>query len=154
MEKTYYAEEHGHNSRLDELHAEILLRKLAHLNEYIARRKELALRYDRMLANTSLTLPRKGPYSDHVYYLYVCRHPERDEIISRMNDKDILLNVSYKWPIHTMKGYQYLGYKSGDLPHTEKAADEIFSLPMYPTLSDREQDTVVAELHEILKDLG
>lgn len=152
MEKRYYADEHGYNSRLDELHAEILLRKLAHLDEYITRRKELALRYERLLAGTALTLPRKGPDSDHVYYLYVCRHLERDKIISRLKDKDILVNVSYKWPIHTMKGYQHLGYKSGDLPHTEKAADEIFSLPMYPTLSDDEQDTVVSALHEILKD--
>lgn len=80
MEKTYYAEEHGYNSRLDELHAEILLCKLSHIDEYIARRKEIALLYDQHLASTRLSLPKVMQGNDHVYYLYVCRHPERDRL--------------------------------------------------------------------------
>lgn len=151
MEKTYYAEEHGYNSRLDELHAEILFCKLSHLNEYIARRKELAGQYDQLLATTSLALPKTMLSNEHVYHLYVCRHPKRDEIISRLQIKDILVNVSYPWPIHTMTGYQYLGYSFGNLPHTEKAANEIFNLPMYPSLTDEEQRIVIAELREILE---
>ena len=133
MEKTYYALEHGYNSRLDELHAAILRGKLKHLDRYISRRKELAARYDRMLADTELILPKTMAGNDHAYYLYVCRHPERDRIIEELKKHDILVNISYPWPIHTMTGYQYLGYREGDFPHTEKAAREIFSLPMYPT---------------------
>ncbi len=154
MKKNYYSEEHGYNSRLDELQAEILLRKLSHLDEYIVRRKELAHAYGKHLSSTSLSLPKKMPGNEHVYYLYVCRHPERDVIISRLRTKDIFVNVSYPWPIHTMAGYRYMGYKTGDLPQTEKAANEIFSLPMYPSLTDDEQGVVIAELHKILKDIN
>jgi aminotransferase EvaB len=150
MEKTYYAEEIGYNSRLDELHAEILLRKLSHINNYIARRRELAGRYDRNLSETGLTLPKTLKFNEHVYHLYVCRHPERDKIISRLKANDISVGIHYPWPIHTMKGYQHLGYKPGDIPHTEKAADEIFSLPMYPSLTDDEQGIVLEELQGIL----
>ncbi|MBN1811731.1 MAG: DegT/DnrJ/EryC1/StrS family aminotransferase [Anaerolineae bacterium] len=150
MEETYYAEEHGYNSRLDELHAEILRRKLRRLDGYIARRRVLARRYDEMLADTSLILPQASPDNFHTYYLYVVRHPRRDEIIDRLKTYDIFVNISYPWPIHTMRGYSYLGYRGGDLPHTEAAARGIFSLPMYPSLSDEEQDVVCKALHEIL----
>jgi aminotransferase EvaB len=153
MEETYYAEEHGYNSRLDELHAEILRRKLAHLDDYIARRRKLARRYDEILADTSLILPQEAPGNLHAYYLYVVRHPRRDEIITRLKERDIVVNISYPWPIHTMRGYSHLGYKAGDLPHTEAAAKEIFSLPMYPSLTDKEQETVCQALQEILAGL-
>lgn len=154
MEKTYYSEEHGYNSRLDELHAEILLRKLSHLDEYIARRKEIALAYNQSLAATSLSLPKIMPGNEHVYHLYVSRHPERDRIISQLRTKDIFVNINYPCPIHTMTGYIHLGYKAGDLPHTENAANEIFNLPMYPSLTDDEQGTVIAMLCKILEDIG
>jgi len=153
MEKTYYSEEHGYNSRLDELHAEILLRKLSHLDEYIARRKELARQYDQLLATTSLSLPNTMLGNEHVYYLYVCRHTKRDMIISQLRTKEIIVNINYPWPIHTMTGYRYLGYEIGDLPHTERAADEIFNLPMYPSLTDDEQEIVITELRKILDNI-
>lgn len=153
MKTTYYAEEHGYNSRLDELHAEILLRKLSHIDKYIARRKEIAIQYDQQLKNTGLFLPKAIDGNKHVYYLYVCRHPNRDMIISQLRTKDILAGIHYQWPIHTMKGYAYLGYKEGDLPNTEKAAREIFSLPMYPSLSNEEQHVIISALRDILGDI-
>lgn len=150
MDTTYYAEEDGYNSRLDELHAEILLRKLKRLDEYIARRRRLAQRYDQLLQQTSLGLPRTAPGNFHVYYIYVARHPERDRILAELAKRDIHVNVSYPWPIHTMRGYAYLGYKEGDLPQTEKAAKEIFSLPMYPSLPEDALVQTCAALGEIL----
>lgn len=153
METTYFAEEHGYNSRLDELHAEILLRKLSHIDKYITRRQELALRYDKLLAGTGLSLPKVIKGSDHVYHLYVCRHPQRDKIISLLSSREISAGIHYPWPIHIMKGYSYLGYKEGDLPQTEKAASEIFSLPMYPSLSNDEQKIVIEALIKISESL-
>lgn len=150
MEKTYYSEEHGYNSRLDELHAAILLCKLNHINEYISRRRTIARQYDNFLKNTSLLLPITIPGNEHVYYLYVCRHPMRDKIISELKARDILVNVSYPWPIHMMTAYQFLGYKAGDLPHTEGIVKEVFSLPMYPSLSDERQKLAITTLQEIL----
>lgn len=150
MENTYYSEENGYNSRLDEVHAEILFRKLKRLDQYIVKRRAIAKRYDEILASTSLVLPKIMDGNEHVYYIYACRHPDRDHIIDELKKRDILVNISYPWPIHTMRGYSYLGYKEGDLPETELAAKEIFSLPMYPMLSYEAQDKVCCSLSEIL----
>lgn len=150
-EKTYYAIEHGCNSRLDEVQAAILLTKLPHLDQYIKRRREIADLYNELLKDTDLVLPKEAEYGKHAYYLYVVRHPQRDTIITKLKENDIFVNVSYPWPIHAMTGYAYLGYKDGDLPATEVAAQEIFSLPMYPSLTDEEVRYVSDVIHKILK---
>ena len=152
-EGRYYAEEHGYNSRLDEVQAAILLRKLARLPAYIERRRELARRYDRLLAGTGLQLPVTAPGNVHAYYLYVVRHPARDRIMQALAARDVVVNVSYPWPIHTMRAYAHVGYAEGSLPQTERAAREIFSLPLYPTLTDAEQDRVCDALHAICSTL-
>lgn len=141
-EKTYYAMEHGYNSRLDEMQAAILLTKLPKIERYISRRREIAAMYQERLAGSGLILPEEASYGRHAYYLYVVRHPNRDEIIRRLHENNIHVNISYPWPIHTMKAYEYLGWKAGDLPETEAAAKEIFSLPMYPSLSDEEVERI------------
>jgi aminotransferase EvaB len=148
MDGRYYAEEHGYNSRLDELHAAILRKKLAHLDAYIAKRREIAARYDRLLADTALALPQSAEKSEHAYYLYVVRHPERDRIISQLASREIMLNVSYPWPIHIMPAYSAFGAGVGSLPVSEAAAEQIFSLPMYPALTQAQQQVVVEALHE------
>jgi aminotransferase EvaB len=148
MQGRYYAEEHGYNSRLDELHAAILRKKLRHLDEYIAKRRAIADRYDRLLAETELVLPKIAPGSEHAYYLYVVQHHQRERIISKLASREILANVSYPWPIHTMRAYASFGEGAGSLPATEAAADRIFSLPMYPALSQMEQQEVVDALRE------
>lgn len=150
-EKTYYAIEHGYNSRLDEIQAAILLTKLPKLDEYVDRRRKIAALYNELLADTDLILPAEAEYGKHAYYLYVVRHPRRDEIMEKLRENDIWVNISYPWPIHTMTGYQFLGYKEGDFPKTESAAKEIFSLPMYPSLTDEEVKIVCDVLVKILK---
>jgi aminotransferase EvaB len=153
LESAYYAVESGYNSRLDELHAAILLTKLPRLEGYIERRRALAQRYAAALADTELVLPSEAEGNRHAYYLYVCRHPQRDAIIAELAKRDIVVNVSYPWPIHLMEGYAALGYEEGDFPETERAAREIFSIPMYPSLSDADQDRVCTALHDILRAL-
>ena len=150
MKKTYYATESGFNSRLDELHAAILIKKLSHLDSYIKSRRKLASLYNSKLKTSSLILPKELKERRHVYYIYVVRHPDRDQIIEKLKENNILVNISYPWPIHTMVGYNYLGYKLGDLPNTEKLANEIFSLPMYPSLSSNEVDIVCKTLNNII----
>jgi aminotransferase EvaB len=152
MEKRYYVvQTPGHNSRLDEVHAEILRRKLGRLDAYIAGRRAVADRYQEALGDTDLVLPRTVPGNEHVYYVYVVRHPRRDKIIEALHDYDISLNISYPWPVHTMTGFEHLGYLKGALPVTEKLADEIFSLPMYPSLPRAVQDKVIDALREVLR---
>jgi aminotransferase EvaB len=146
----YDSLEHGYNCRLDELHAEILRGKLKRLEGYIQRRRALAERYNSFLGPSSLALPRERPGNRHAYYLYVVRHPHRDRIIAELKQRKIHVNISYPLPIHLMGGYEGLGYRRGDLPHTDSAADEIFSLPMYPSFTEAEQDEVCAALRGIL----
>ncbi|MPZ16112.1 MAG: aminotransferase class V-fold PLP-dependent enzyme [Chloroflexi bacterium] len=151
MERESFAEEHGYNSRLDELHAAILLTKLDRLDSYVERRRALAARYHEALAETSLVLPQTDDANLHAYYLFVVRHPKRDRIIDELAKRDIAVNVSYRWPIHLMPAYRWLGYREGDLVYTERVMQEVFSLPMYPSLSEEDQDRVCASLHEILQ---
>jgi len=148
----YYAQDYAPstcNSRLDEVHAAILLKKLNHIDKWVDRRREIAKRYDVEL-DGFLDLPKEASYNKHAYYIYVVAHKNRDEIMKKLTENDIHLNISYPWPIHTMKGYEYLGWKDGDLPITEKRANEIFSLPMYPTLTDAEQTVVINKIKEIV----
>lgn len=153
MESNYYAVEHGYNSRLDELHAAILRKKLVHLDSYVQKRKKIAQMYDSLLADTTLQLPVTAKDNSHAYYLYVVRHPKRDSIMEKLKEQDIHLNISYPWPIHTMKGYAHLGYKEGSLPQTESAAKEIFSLPMFPSLALEDVEQVCKALKSVLNDL-
>ncbi len=151
MEDRYYVvATPGYNSRLDEVQAEILRRKLTRLDRYIARRRELARRYEQALADTDLVLPTTAPGNEHVYYVYVVRHPRRDKIIEALRPHGISLNISYPWPVHTQSGFAHLGYAKGSLPVTEAVADEIFSLPMFPSLSDAEQDRFIDILRDVM----
>ncbi|MFD7229134.1 DegT/DnrJ/EryC1/StrS family aminotransferase [Streptomyces sp. NPDC059881] len=151
MEERYYVvRTPGHNSRLDELQAEILRRKLTRLDAYAEGRRQVALRYEEGLADTDLVLPALAPGNDHVYYVYVVRHPRRDAVIEALKAYDISLNISYPWPIHTMSGFAHLGYERGSLPVTERVADEIFSLPMYPALPTGVQDKVIGALRDVM----
>jgi dTDP-3-amino-2,3,6-trideoxy-4-keto-D-glucose/dTDP-3-amino-3,4,6-trideoxy-alpha-D-glucose/dTDP-2,6-dideoxy-D-kanosamine transaminase len=154
MEQTYYVvETPGHNSRLDEVQAEILRRKLGRLGAYLDARREVARRYREGLADLAghgLVLPAVTTGNDHVFYVHVVRHPQRDAILQALRTYDIHLNVSYPWPVHTMSGFAHLGYPAGSLPVTERLATEIFSLPMYPSLSAALQDKVISALREVV----
>ncbi|NJP64826.1 DegT/DnrJ/EryC1/StrS family aminotransferase [Streptomyces spiramenti] len=143
----------GHNSRLDEVQAEILRRKLGRLDQYIAGRRAVAERYAEGLGDTDLVLPRLAEGNDHVYYVYVARHPRRDDILERLKAYGIELNISYPWPVHTQAGFADLGYAQGSLPVTEELAGEIFSLPMYPSLTPERQDKVISAVREVLRTL-
>ncbi|MBK1787876.1 DegT/DnrJ/EryC1/StrS family aminotransferase [Prauserella cavernicola] len=151
METVYHVvQTPGHNSRLDEVQAEILRRKLRRLDAYIGRRREIADRYAEELSDTELVLPAVAAGNDHVYYVHVVRHPRRDAVLEALKEHDVFLNISYPWPVHRQRGFQHLGYAEGSLPVTEKLAGEIFSLPMYPSLSDAEQEKFIDVLRGVL----
>jgi dTDP-3-amino-2,3,6-trideoxy-4-keto-D-glucose/dTDP-3-amino-3,4,6-trideoxy-alpha-D-glucose/dTDP-2,6-dideoxy-D-kanosamine transaminase len=150
METTYYSERHGYNSRLDEVQAAILSLKLPRVDGWIARRREIAARYGAGLANSGFVTPKENAYSRHAYYVYVVEHPtDRDGVLERLAKRDINCNVSYRWPIHIMRGYAHLGYREGDFPVAEAKAKCILSLPMYPHLKDEEVDLVISALKEV-----
>jgi len=125
----------GINSRLDELHAAMLSVKLKYIKKWIKERRRLAQRYQsEKLAN------------NHVYHLYVVRHKKRDAIVKHLQKQGIGTAIHYPVPIHLMPAYKNLGYKKGDFPVAEEAAKTVFSLPLYPGLTEKEQDRVIAVL--------
>ncbi|SIO91001.1 DegT/DnrJ/EryC1/StrS aminotransferase family protein [Nocardiopsis sp. JB363] len=140
----------GYNSRLDEVQAEILRVKLPRLDTYVARRRELAERYDRAFAGTELALPVTADGNDHVYYLYVVRHPRRDALAAELERRGVQTAVHYPRPVHLMSGFAHLGHAPGSLPVTEAASEEILSLPLYPSLDDADQERIITAVCESL----
>src|SRR3954451_17684111 len=151
METQYYSERHGYNLRLDEVQAAILSLKLPRVQGWIERRRAIAAHYDRALAGAGLVLPRKNAHSRHSYYVYVVEHPtDRDGVLERLAKRGINCNVSYRWPIHMMRGTADLVYREGQFPVAEGKAQRIFSLPMYPHLGDEEVDAVIKALRDVI----
>tara|TARA_Y100000389_G_scaffold203862_1_gene253806 strand:- start:3397 stop:4506 length:1110 start_codon:yes stop_codon:yes gene_type:complete len=149
MKDKYYSEiQNGVNSRLDEVQAGILNFKLKNLDDDIKRRREIATFYNSELCETDLILPQEKQNYFHSYYLYVVRHNKRDELIKKLRLKGINLNISYPFPIHTMPPFKK--YKKINLETTNKLSKEIFSLPMYPAISDNQVEYVVNKIKEIL----
>lgn len=147
----YYSLEHGTNSRLDEIQAAILLKKLSFLDQWINKRREIAKIYNEELKNFDLELPLERKNNKHAYYLYVVANKNRDNIINSLIKKDIHLNISYPWPIHTMEAYKHFVCSNCHcLNNTVEYAKKIFSLPMYPTLTTKEQETVIKEIKKLI----
>ncbi|MBI5640748.1 MAG: DegT/DnrJ/EryC1/StrS family aminotransferase [Nitrospirae bacterium] len=147
MEKEYYSEEEGYNSRLDEVQAAILNFKLTKLDESVMKRGKIAERYCSELSGVGdIVLPLTGPERTHQYYAYTIRTSYRDKLLRYLNEQGIETRINYPTPIHLMRGYQFLGYRKGDLPVTERLAGQILSLPMSPHLS---KDDVSMVIHEV-----
>ena len=150
MKRYYYSEEHGINSRLDEVQAAIINLKLRKLKAWINQRRKIAKIYTKFLRDTSLILPKENKKNFHSYYVYVVQHPNRKYIMNKLKKNNIFCNISYPFPVHLMKGYSFLKYKKGDFPVTEKLSKRIFSLPMYPQLKNSEVLKVVKSLKEAI----
>ncbi len=146
--REYYSEFLGYYSRLDEVQAAILSYKFTRLKEAMTKRRRIAARYLLALKDTPLKLPVTAPHARHAYYLFICRHPKREAIIRHLKTRNITVNVSYRYPLHTMRGFKDLGYIHGDFPVTERVCREIFSLPMYPELTLSDQQNVINAVKE------
>jgi len=133
----------GENSRLDTVHAAILRTKLKHLDSWNAARRRLAARYGKLLdAVGDLILPAPPPHVEHVYHQYVVRTRKRDALQKFLAEREIGTMVHYPVPIHLQKAYAGQNWAKGQFPITEQLAGEILSLPMFPELTDQEQDCV------------
>ena len=141
-EKPYTSTLRGVNSRLDELQAAILRAKLRHLDEWTARRREIAARYDELLARSGVVPPVEPPYAHHVYHLYVIRTPRRDALRACLREAEVGTSIHYPLPTHLQEAYRDLGLGPGSLPVTEQAADEVLSLPIFPELTGKEQEVI------------
>ena len=131
----YYSLLKGVNSRLDEMQAAILRVKLRHLEEGNEQRRRLAGIYDEHLAGLpGVTRPVEAPWGHHVYHLYVIRAEGRDALQRHLRAQQIGAQIHYPEPVHLQQAYADMGYAKGSLPQTERACQEILTLPMYPEL--------------------
>ena len=131
----------GYNSRLDEIHAAVLRIFLESLDEWTRLRREAASRYAELGLGELVQIPEDEP--GHVYHLFVCRSPERDRIRAALSEAAIGNAQYYLPPLHLQPALGYLGYRTGDLPETERAADENFSIPLWAGISPDIQERVV-----------
>ena len=146
--KYYSTDQGGLNSRLDELQAAFLRVKLAKLPEWTARRQQIAGRYAALLADVpELTLPEAPDDGDHVYHLYVIRHPRRTALQAALRERGVGSDVHYPLPAHRQPIYEQFT-RLGSLPVSELLADEVLSLPNYPELTDAEVEQVAAAVRE------
>lgn len=142
----YLHEAVGRGERLDTLQAAVLLTKLSHLEEWTAARRRLAARYDALLAGSGLQLPAVPGGADSAWHLYVVRladEAQRDALRATLQRSAIEIGVHYPVPLHLQPAYACLGYAQGALPITEAWARTCLSLPLYPELTDAQQDRVV-----------
>lgn len=128
----------GWNSRLDNIQAAILRVKLKRLKEWNYKRLMGAKLYTKYLQSVSVITPKIFPDYKHVFHLYVIRASRRNELAKYLSSKGISTLIHYPIPLHLQPAFRDLGYKKGDFPVTEKLADEILSLPMFPELAEDE----------------
>jgi dTDP-4-amino-4,6-dideoxygalactose transaminase len=143
--QTYFHEEVGYNSRLDALQAAVLLAKLPHLAAWSQARRDNAAYYTQAFADIADIVP---PFIDaaneSIYNQYTIRVPKRDALKDHLKAKGIGHSVYYPLPLHLQPCFSYLGYKEGACPESEKAAQEVLSLPVFPELTAGQRDEVVA----------
>lgn len=135
----------GGNFRLDAIQAAILSVKLKRLDLWIEGRRRNAAAYRERLLDLGerLILPRENPDGRHIYNQFTIRVPgRRDELAAHLSQKGIGFEVYYPKPLHLQECFSGLGYRSGDLPMSERAAKEVISIPIYPELTEGQIDEV------------
>jgi dTDP-4-amino-4,6-dideoxygalactose transaminase len=146
IERRYFHDLHGFNSRLDEIQAAILRVKLPRLNGWNARRAEIAARYSEGLEDLPVRLPITAAGNDHVYHVYAVLAERRDALQEFLAGRGVPTIIYYPQPLHLQKVYAKNGWKSGDFPVAEQVSREILPLPMYPELTNEQVDHVVASV--------
>ncbi|MBC8450255.1 MAG: DegT/DnrJ/EryC1/StrS family aminotransferase [Chloroflexi bacterium] len=138
----YEHDELGWGYRLDALQAAILGVKLRYLDEWNAARRAHAERYDELFADTEVITPTALEHIQHIYHCYVIRTPRRDELIEHLKAEGVGVVIHYPLPLHLQPAYKGLGYRRGDFPISEACAREVLSLPLYPELTNEQQERV------------
>lgn len=133
QKKKYHHETLGYNSRLDEIQAAILRVKLKHLNKWNEKRNQVAQTYNSQLRSIKTQNIPEDYYSN--YHIFLVEVEKRDELQKKLDEAGVQTLIHYPIPIHLQECYEYLGYKKGDFPYAERAANRTLSLPMYPEVT-------------------
>jgi UDP-2-acetamido-2-deoxy-ribo-hexuluronate aminotransferase len=154
MKVRYYHDDIGVNSRLDTIQAAILRVKLGYLDQFNEARKFVADFYDEaFLGCPWIKTPERSPFSSHIFHQYTLRitNGKRDELKNFLESKKIPSMIYYPVPLHLQNAYNYLGYKKGDFPVTEKLCTEVISLPMCPELDPEQLDYITTAVLEFFE---
>jgi len=142
----------GGNFRIDELQAAVLRVKLKYLDGWTQARQRNAAYYDEAFRRAglgpNLITPRAVPGGRHIFNQYVVRVRRRDALKTFLGERGIGTEIYYPVPLHLQRCFAYLGHRSGDFPHSERAAEETLALPIYPELSEAQLAAVVAGIAE------
>lgn len=152
----YYHKLIGINSRLDTLQAAILLVKFRFLDQWTQERQKKAKRYEKLLGNLAATvagfqLPITQYENRHIYNQYVVLAPERDRLRQFLQEGGIGTEIYYPVPLHLQECYAFLSHRRGDFPASEKAAEEVLALPIFPELTDDQQAYVAERIKAFYK---
>ncbi len=146
----YYHSLVGTNSRLDALQAAILRVKLRHLDLWSEKRAKNAALYNALFEGSKVGTPLHDARTRHIYNQYVIRSSNRDGLKQHLADRGIGTEVYYPVPLHLQKCFAHLGYKPGDMPHSEAAALETLALPIYPELTEEQIRHVAQSVREFV----
>jgi dTDP-4-amino-4,6-dideoxygalactose transaminase len=157
-EMKYHHKVIGINSRLDALQAAVLRAKLPHLEEWTTGRQRKAQQYELMFLDAGLCEQIEVPFvrsnARHIFHQFVIRVRDgrRDALREHLRERGVGTDVYYPVPLHLQECFAYLGYKEGDFPVAEQAARETLALPVYPELTDEQQDYVVNMIAKFFTD--
>jgi dTDP-4-amino-4,6-dideoxygalactose transaminase len=144
----YYHDETGYNMRMGGVEGAVLNVKLKYLDQWNARRKEIARMYFSGIHNPKIKMQLQPEWSESNYHLFVITTPDREKLLKHLNDRKVFPGMHYPVPCHLQKAYSHLGYKKGSLPNAEYLADHCLSLPMFAELTDEEVDYVIDVLNK------
>jgi len=133
--KRYFHDFIGYNYRMDGFQGAVLRVKLRHLDEWNAKRQQIAQLYRELLEGAPVALPQDPPDCECNYHLFVAYATERDQVREAMAAAGVQTAIHYPRPVHLQRPYTALGYRAGSLPHTERACEQVFSLPLFPEMS-------------------
>ena len=142
QERKYLHRLQGFNYRLEGLQGAVLRVKLRYLEQWTEARRTCAARYREMLVNSGVEIPVEMPYARHVYHVYAVRVADRERLQVRLHANGIQTGIHYPIPVHLQPAHADLGYRAGDFPASEAAANEVLSLPMFPELTRTQQEQV------------
>jgi len=142
----------GHNYRMDGIQGAVLGVKLKYLEKWTTRRRQIAGFYKKMLEGIGdIILPFESPKARHVYHLFVIRTKKRSGLQKFLAEKEIGTALHYPIPLHFQEAYKHLGYRPGDFPVSESAAEECISLPLYPEMTDDQAEYVAASVKSFFR---
>jgi dTDP-4-amino-4,6-dideoxygalactose transaminase len=145
--RRYYHDYIGYNYRMDGFQGAVLRIKLKHLDRWTARRQEIAALYRKELAGArGVLVPKDDPRAESVYHLFVVYVENRDRIRAALETRGVQTAIHYPKPVHLQKAYASLGHSAGSFPHTEVGCDRVFSLPLFPEMSNEQAEYVARAL--------